>query len=296
MRLVTTCWLHPQRSVKSPGSGFTLSITHDETPYFACCSCRECRAQHCVAGRLLNKVPRRTPPTASGIATAHARKLRGLPLLTQPDSPAILPHKIEPATAFPQALASALADLAPCPRCSRLSSPPRPKLKPRRPTRTRAKHQQPPAPNGGPPPDDYKIVDPNRPPTKGLTADGVTTDLVMHDWTGIVLVPLDTSISMAHTVLVALDRIEAHPLDNGQVRIWARVRNISGGVLPSEVACSFRTAESPEPERPIFYKLDIPRGDYRDVFFVSPEGRNLNSYTVLVRSGDDALSATGNLH
>jgi hypothetical protein len=32
------------------------------------------------------------------------------------------------------------------------------------------------------------------------------------------------------------------------------------------------------------------------VFFVSPEGRNLNSYTVLVRSGDDSLSATGNLH
>jgi hypothetical protein len=204
--------------------------------------------------------------------------------LTQPDSPAILPHKVEPATAFPQALAS----LSPTGTA--------PKVLPPAATAPKAETPAAAAPKGGPPPDDYKIIDPNRPPTKGLTADGVTTDLVMHDWTGIVLVPLDTSVSRAHTVLVSLDRIEAHPLDNGQVRIWARVRNISGGVLPSEIACSFRTAESPEPERPIFYKLDIPRDDYRDVFFVSPEGRNLNSYTVLVRSGDDAMSATGNLH
>jgi hypothetical protein len=193
------------------------------------------------------------PPTP---ATVIAR-------LTQPDSPDILPHKIVPATAFPQALAS-------------LS-----------PTAT--------APEVEAQPDDVKISDPNRPPTRGLTADGVTTDLVMHDWTGIVLVPLDTSVSKAHTILVKLDRIEAHPLDNGQVRVWARIRNVSDASLPSEVACSFRTVESPEPERPIFYKLDIPRGDYRDVFFVSPEGHNLNSYTVLVRAGDTSVSGSGSI-
>ena len=184
--------------------------------------------------------------------------------LTEPKpEPAILPHKVEPKTEFPQAMAS-LAPDAPAPKVE------------------------------APPPD--TVNDPNRPPTKGLTADGVTTELVMHDWTGVVLVPLDASISRAHTVLVAIDRIEAHPLDTGQVRVWARIRNITDGSLPTEVACSFRTAESPEPDRPIFYKLGIPRRDYRDVFFLSPPGKNLNSYTVLVRSGDETTSATGQLH
>jgi hypothetical protein len=228
-----------------------------------------------------NKLPPPPPaPTALPPPTPETVVAR----LTQPDSPAILPHKVDPATAFPQALAS----LSPNGTAPKVLAPSATTPKGDASTAT--------SPNDEQTTDDYKIIDPNRPPTKGLTADGVTTDLVMHDWTGIVLVPLDTSISRAHTVLVAIDRIEAHPLDNGQVRIWARIRNISDGPLPSEVACSFRTAESPEPERPIFYKLDIPRGDYRDVFFVSPEGRNLNSYTVLVRSNSDTLSASGTLH
>ncbi len=217
--------------------------------------------------------PSLPPPTPETVVTR----------LTQPDSPAILPHKIDSATAFPQALASlSPTGTAPKVLSSTVTTPKAPS-----PTTTPPKDEA--------PPEELNVVDPNHPPTKGLTADGVTTDLVMHDWTGIVLVPLDTSVSRAHTVLVTLDRIEAHPLDNGQVRIWARVRNISDASLPSEVACSFRTAESPEPDRPIFYKLDIPRGDYRDVFFVSPEGRNLNSYTVLVRSGDDTTSSSGTL-
>ena len=183
--------------------------------------------------------------------------------LTQPKpEPAILPHKVETKTEFPQAMASLAPDATP------------PKVE-------------------APPPETNN--DPNRPPTKGLTADGITTDLVMHDWTGVVLVPLDTSISRAHTVLVALDRIEAHPLEDGQVRVWARIRNVTDGSLTTEVACSFRTAESPEPDEPIFYKLGIPRGDYRDVFFLSPVGKNLNSYTVLVRAGDNTTSATGKL-
>ena len=185
--------------------------------------------------------------------------------LTQPKpEPEILPHKVEPKTEFPQAIASLAPDAA--------------------------------APNVEAPPLDI-VNDPNRPPTKGLTADGVSTDLVMRDWTGVVLVPLDTSISRANTVLVDIDRIEAHPLENGQVRIWARIRNVSSDGLSSEVACSFRTAENPEPDRPVFYKLTIPHNDYRDVFFVSPEGKNLNSYTVLVRIADGGTaSASGTLH
>jgi hypothetical protein len=231
-----------------------------------------------------NKTPPPPPPPASS-ALPPPTPETVVARLTQPDLPAILPHKIDPATAFPQALAS----LSPTGTAPKVLAP----------SATAPKGDALPAttaPTGEQTTDDYKVVDPNRPPTKGLTADGVTTDLVMHDWTGIVLVPLDTSVSRAHTVLVAIDRIEAHPLDNGQVRIWARIRNLTGGPLPSEVACSFRTAESSEPERPVFYKLAIPHGDYRDVFFVSPEGRNLNSYTVLVRSGDESTSASGTLH
>jgi hypothetical protein len=238
----------------------------------------------CAALSALPAGCNKTPPPPSSSALPAPTPDSVVARLTQPDSPAILPHKIETSTAFPQALAS----LSPTGTAPKVLPPPA--------TTPNGEAPAPTAPNGGSSPDDYKIVDPNRPPTKGLTADGVTTDLEMHDWTGIVLVPLDTSVSRAHTVLVTLDRIEAHPLDNGQVRIWARIRNVSDGMLPSEVACSFRTAESPEPERPIFYQLDIPHGDYRDVFFVSPEGRNLNSYTVLVRSGNDTLSASGNLH
>jgi hypothetical protein len=238
-----------------------------------------------------NKVP---PPPPASSALPPPTPETVVARLTQPDSPAILPHKIDPATAFPQALTS----LSPTGTAPKVLAPPAttPKVVAPSATTPKGDASTAPSPNDEQTTDDYKIIDPNRPPTKGLTADGVTTDLVMHDWTGVVLVPLDTSISRAHTVRVAIDRIEAHPLDNGQVRIWARIRNVSDSPLPSEVACSFRTAESPEPERPIFYKLDIPHGDYRDVFFVSPEGRNLNSYTVLVRSGGESTSASGTLH
>jgi hypothetical protein len=228
-----------------------------------------------------NKTP---PPPPASSALPPPTPETVVARLTHPDLPAILPHKIDPATAFPQALAS----LSPTGTSPKVLAPSATAVKGDAPTAA--------SPNDEQTTDDYKIVDPDRPPTKGLTADGVTVDLVMHDWTGVVLVPLYNSISRAHTVLVAIDRIEAHPLDNGQVRIWARIRNVTAGPLPSEVACSFRTAESPEPGRPVFYKLDIPRGDYRDVFFVSPEGLNLNSYTVLVRSGDESISASGKMH
>ncbi|MGA3007015.1 MAG: hypothetical protein ABSE59_03905, partial [Opitutaceae bacterium] len=75
------------------------------------------------------------PPTP---ATVVAR-------LTQPDSAAILPHKIESATAFPQALSSLAPDVT--------------------------------APQVAPPTAESPAVDPNGPPSKGLTADGVTVDL-----------------------------------------------------------------------------------------------------------------------
>jgi len=121
-----------------------------------------------------------------------------------------------------------------------------------------------------------------QPPTKGLTADGNSTDLIEKDWTGLVLVPLNTSLSKAHTSAVRLIKVEAHPLNDGRVRIWIRVKNIGDQGLPTEIACLFRMHGEATTESPYFYQLDVPGQAYRDVFFVSPSGQ-LNTYTVLVR-------------
>ena len=121
-----------------------------------------------------------------------------------------------------------------------------------------------------------------QPPTKGLTADGNSTDLVEKDWTGLVLVPLNTSLSKAHTSAVRLIKVEAHPLSDGRVRVWMRVKNVGDKALPTEIACLFRMQGESSRESPYFYELDVPGQAFRDVFFVSPSGQ-LNTYTVLVR-------------
>ncbi|HEU5079238.1 MAG TPA: hypothetical protein VFT72_08485 [Opitutaceae bacterium] len=122
----------------------------------------------------------------------------------------------------------------------------------------------------------------SQPPPRGLTADGNSTALVERDWTGLVLVPISKSLSKAHTSDVQLKKVEAHPLTDGRVRIWARVQNTGGEELPAEIACEFRM-KGQHLTSPYFYRLDVPASGYRDVFFVSPDG-DLNSYTVLVRS------------
>ena len=121
-----------------------------------------------------------------------------------------------------------------------------------------------------------------QPPARGLTADGNSTDLVEKDWTGLVLVPLNTSLSKAHTSAVRLIKVEAHPLADGRVRIWIRVKNIEGKTLPTEMACLFRMQGEKNSDSPYFYQLEVPGQAFRDVFFVSPVGQ-LSTYTVLVR-------------
>ncbi|MDE3083635.1 MAG: hypothetical protein KGJ37_00255 [Verrucomicrobiota bacterium] len=208
--------------------------------------------------------------------------------LTQKPDPEVLQHKIESKTEFPQALAS----LAPGATPPQVQAPP---PQPKAPPATVSPQANSPAPTTVvPPAAEEQKPDPNGPPTKGLTADGITTELVMHDWTGIVLVPLDTVMSRAHTVLISLERVEAHPLQNGQVRVWTRIRNLSDQALFTDVACTFRTVENPDPERPIFYKLNLPASGFRDVFFVSPLAGNLNAYTVLVRA-DSMISVSGSV-
>lgn len=121
-----------------------------------------------------------------------------------------------------------------------------------------------------------------QPPASGLTADGTTTQLVERDWTGLVLVPISTAISKLHTSDVRLTQVEAHPLEDGRVRVWARVHNIGTGQLPAEIACSFRMRGAPAATSPYFYGLQVPGRSFRDVFFISPDG-DMNGYTMLVR-------------
>jgi len=127
------------------------------------------------------------------------------------------------------------------------------------------------------------VDDTKQPPIKGLTADGNSTNLVERDWTGLVLVPISTSLSKAYTSEVRLLKVEAHPLSDGRVRIWTRVQNVGRQTLPAQIACSFHMRGTGTPSSPYFYQLDVPGKTYRDVFFVSPEGE-LTAYTVLVRS------------
>ncbi len=123
----------------------------------------------------------------------------------------------------------------------------------------------------------------SQPPARGLTADGASAELVDRDWTGIVLVPVNASFSKAYTSKVALTSTEAHPLTDGRVRVWSRVRNRQAMTIQVEVACTFGMKAQLGQTVPRFYSLQIPAGDYRDVFFVSPAGDLLN-YTLLVRS------------
>lgn len=129
----------------------------------------------------------------------------------------------------------------------------------------------------------------NQPPATGLTADGTNTQLIERDWTGLVLVPISTSLAKAYTSEVRLLKVEAHPLNDGRVRIWTRIHNIGNRTLPGQVACQFRMKGMPTPTSPYFYQLDVPPKSHRDVFFISPDGA-LTSYTVLVRSEDMKLN------
>ena len=125
----------------------------------------------------------------------------------------------------------------------------------------------------------------NQPPPTGLTADGTNTQLIERDWTGLVLVPISTSLAKAYTSEVRLLKVEAHPLNDGRVRIWTRIHNIGNRTLPGQVACQFKMKNMPTPTSPYFYQLQVPPKSHRDVFFISPDGA-LSSYTVLVRSED----------
>lgn len=194
------------------------------------------------------EAPKPAEPAAPIVAPKLSPEAEALiERLTVASAPGTLPHEVAESTSFPGAMAS-LQPGATAPK--------------------------------------LEVSEPvgNQPPVKGLTADGNTTQLVERDWTGLVLVPISTSLSKAYTSDVRLTKVEAHPLNDGRVRIWTRVHNVGAAQLPAEIACEFRMKGS-QASSPYFYQLDVPGDGYRDVFFVSPDG-TLNSYTVLVRSAE----------
>ena len=91
----------------------------------------------------------------------------------------------------------------------------------------------------------------------------------------------DLSTSLVYTTKVSIQYLEVHPLQNGSVRIWARLKNLQGAECKIEIGCSFRTNKNLDGSTVAFYQIAIPE-DYIDIFFVSPR-ENIVSYTFLVR-------------
>lgn len=233
----------------------------------------------CVTAPEVNKpkpaatpAPKPTPPPLVMAPTLPAAPAPSLRLPTAPTTPPPLPkavetvivhltdatqtdtlaHDIVDTTGFPEAMASLAPDALP------------PKIE--------------------------QVDSRGQPPPRGLTADGDSVGLVERDWTGLVLVPINKSLSKAYTSAVRLLKVEAHPLKDGRIRVWIRMQNVGTKKLPSEIACTFTMRDDVRPMSPNFYELEVPGREYRDVFFVSPVGELLN-YTVLIRSNQFAPSS-----
>ena len=108
----------------------------------------------------------------------------------------------------------------------------------------------------------------------------VQIDLV-RDWEGLILVPDGIQLARAYTHGVRLNRVEAHPIDGGRLRVWARIENMSNRDLLIETACEFRfkdNVSSPSDFRP----SRIPADGALDVYFVSSR-EGVNAYTLMVK-------------
>lgn len=104
---------------------------------------------------------------------------------------------------------------------------------------------------------------------------------IERDWNGTVLVPDGTQMSQAFTTDVRLTRVEAHPLQNGSLRVWVRIANVTDDTLSSKVACNFKSVSN-EQLKTAFVPIEIAPHEAVDVYFMSPMP-SVISYTVLVR-------------
>lgn len=129
-------------------------------------------------------------------------------------------------------------------------------------------------------------------PANNLTGDALnrlepgrhlgTLDARARNWMGAVLVPDMKIVSKAHTDLVSLDRVEAHPIEDGRLRVWARIRNQTGETLRLERDCTFRFVGQLGMAKPRFETMEIPAAAVRDVMFES-EKKGVAAYTLLIR-------------
>ncbi len=103
-----------------------------------------------------------------------------------------------------------------------------------------------------------------------------------NDWDGLVLVPDMKLMSKAYSSSVSLPRVEAHPLQNGHIRVWARIQNETQEPLRLQVSCSFRIEGSLDQQQSGSQFLTLAKGTYQDVMFNSPSD-GVMSYTVFVK-------------
>ncbi len=103
-----------------------------------------------------------------------------------------------------------------------------------------------------------------------------------NDWDGTVLVPDMKLMSKAYSSSVSLPRVEAHPLQNNRIRVWARIQNETEGPLRLQVSCAFRIEGSPDHQQSGSQFLTLAKGTYQDVMFNSPSD-GVMSYTVFVK-------------
>ncbi len=102
------------------------------------------------------------------------------------------------------------------------------------------------------------------------------------DWEGVVLVPDNVKLARAYTTHVAFSRIEAHPLEDGRIRVWSRIENLTGRTMDFQTACEFRFLE----RRAVltgFRSITIPEGSAVDVSYESMDS-GVNAYTLMVNT------------
>jgi hypothetical protein len=101
------------------------------------------------------------------------------------------------------------------------------------------------------------------------------------DWGGLILVPDSVQLSRAFSTTVSLARIEAHPLEDGRLRVWTRIVNETDESLRVRVSCSFSGMRG-QMSGVNQEQLTLPYGASIDTTFISPFN-DVKGYTILVK-------------
>ncbi|WP_309400542.1 hypothetical protein [Cerasicoccus maritimus] len=127
----------------------------------------------------------------------------------------------------------------------------------------------------------HTVVRVEKAPAIAKSGQPMAKNQLEQDWDGTVLIPSGTQMSHARSDNVDFGRIEAHPLADGSLRVWVRVKNVTHTDLITRMACNFQSASN-ERIKTSFATTTIPADDAVDVYFMSPMP-NVVSYTILVR-------------